>query len=349
MPPRRRTGRSGHAAAEQPRTGQHLLEVQRPEGAFPDPRGLAAAGRRPRQGGGRRVAGAARGRTLALVGESGCGKTTVGQGHPAAHPPDRGQRDASAASTLRRCRAATCAARAPRLQIVFQDPYASLNPRMRVGDIVEEGMLAQGIGAGRRGSASACRRAAGAGGPAAGGQGPLSARILRRPAPAHRHRPRAGGGAASCHRLRRAHQRAGRLGAGADPEFAARSCRTSSGLAYLFITHNMSVVEYLAHEVAVMYLGRIVERGTVDEVLRAPSTPTRRRCCRRCPTIDGATPKVIRLEGDMPSPSNPPEGCHFHPRCPHVMDICRYRYPRYTKLSDTHRTNCFLYGEGNDR
>ena len=89
------------------------------------------------------------------------------------------------------------------------------------------------------------------------------------------------------------------------------------GLAYLFITHNISVVEFLAHEVAVMYLGRIVERGTVDEVLARRSIRTRGRCCRRCRwSIRRRSAEVIRLQGDLPSPVNPPAGCHFHPRCP---------------------------------
>jgi len=122
------------------------------------------------------------------------------------------------------------------------------------------------------------------------------------------------------------------------------------GLAYLFITHNMSVVEYLAHTVAVMYLGRIVEQGRVEEVLRSPKHPYTQALLSAVPAIDETTQReVIRLQGDLPSPVNPPQGCHFHPRCPHASDVCRERYPRYTKLSDSHHVNCFLYGEGNDR
>jgi len=122
------------------------------------------------------------------------------------------------------------------------------------------------------------------------------------------------------------------------------------GLAYLFITHNMSVVEYLAHTVAVMYLGRIVEQGRMEEVLRSPKHPYTQALLSAVPTLDEATQReVIHLQGDLPSPVNPPQGCHFHPRCPHVTAACRERYPRYTKLSDTHSVNCFLYGEGNDR
>jgi len=89
------------------------------------------------------------------------------------------------------------------------------------------------------------------------------------------------------------------------------------GLAYLFITHNISVVAYLAHEVAVMYLGRVVERGPVDQVLDDPRHPYTRALLSAVPVVDAHKRReVIRLEGDMPSPASPPAGCHFHPRCP---------------------------------
>ena len=122
------------------------------------------------------------------------------------------------------------------------------------------------------------------------------------------------------------------------------------GLAYLFITHNMSVVEYIAHSVAVMYLGRIVEQGMVDEVLKTPKHPYTQALLSAVPTLDGATRRqVIRLQGDLPSPVDPPRGCHFHPRCPHAAEVCRERYPGQTRLSDSHRVDCFLYGDGSER
>ena len=89
------------------------------------------------------------------------------------------------------------------------------------------------------------------------------------------------------------------------------------GVAYLFITHNIGVIEFLAHEVAVMYLGRIVERGKVDEVLGNPKHPYTQALLSAVPTIDLASRReIIRLQGDLPSPVNPPAGCHFQPRCP---------------------------------
>ncbi|MES9967543.1 MAG: ABC transporter ATP-binding protein, partial [Sedimenticola sp.] len=113
------------------------------------------------------------------------------------------------------------------------------------------------------------------------------------------------------------------------------------GLTYLFITHDISVVAYLAHEVAVMYLGRIVERGTVQEVLESPKHPYTRALLSAVPEIDTETSRsVIRLEGDMPSPANPPSGCHFHPRCPEATAGCAEVYPGEVRLSDTRTVSC---------
>ena len=122
------------------------------------------------------------------------------------------------------------------------------------------------------------------------------------------------------------------------------SLQARFGIAYLFITHNMSVVEYLAHEVAVMYLGRIVERGLVTEVLREPKHPYTRALLSAVPTLDsGARREVIRLQGELPSPAAPPEGCHFHPRCPQALDTCRAIYPEAATLSATREVRCHLF------
>ena len=115
------------------------------------------------------------------------------------------------------------------------------------------------------------------------------------------------------------------------------------GLSYLFITHNISVVAYLAQEVAVMYLGRIVERGRVEEVLERPRHPYTQALLSAVPQVeDEGRRAVIRLEGDMPSPANPPSGCHFHPRCPQAQPACREAYPELRKLSPSHQVSCRL-------
>jgi peptide/nickel transport system ATP-binding protein len=119
------------------------------------------------------------------------------------------------------------------------------------------------------------------------------------------------------------------------------------GLTYLFITHNLGVVEYLADEVAVMYLGRIVERGKTAEVFRNPRHPYTQALLSAIPKLDPATGvEKIRLSGDVPSPVNPPAGCHFHPRCAYAMPRCREQYPSAYALSNTGRTVwCHLYSE----
>ena len=114
----------------------------------------------------------------------------------------------------------------------------------------------------------------------------------------------------------------------------------------MFITHNIAVVEYLADEVAVMYLGRVVEQGQVDEIMDTPKHPYTQALLSSVPKIkqDRVSP-LIRLKGDLPSPAAPPFGCHFHPRCPRAMPICRETYPATSTFSNTHTTHCFLYSQ----
>jgi peptide/nickel transport system ATP-binding protein len=122
-----------------------------------------------------------------------------------------------------------------------------------------------------------------------------------------------------------------------------KSLQQKLDLSYLFITHNLAVVEYLAHEVCVMYLGRIVERGEAEEVLRTPKHPYTQALLSAVPRIDGARVERIRLEGDLPSPANPPHGCHFAPRCSRATEKCRESYPPATSYSSTHSVHCYLY------
>lgn len=121
-----------------------------------------------------------------------------------------------------------------------------------------------------------------------------------------------------------------------------KSLQQQLGLSYLFISHNLAVVEYLAHEVYVMYLGRIVERGTVKEVLHTPRHPYTQALLSAVPRIDGQGMQTIRLAGETPSPANPPHGCHFHTRCAQAMEECREAYPDETLISATHRVRCYL-------
>jgi peptide/nickel transport system ATP-binding protein len=123
-----------------------------------------------------------------------------------------------------------------------------------------------------------------------------------------------------------------------------RGLQSELGLAYLFITHNISVVSYIADEVAVMYLGRIVEYGGIQEVLEAPAHPYTQALLSAVPVANPEREKIlIRLGGDLPSPANPPAGCHFHPRCPKATEACRTTYPDVVPLAGTHQVRCLLY------
>jgi len=282
------------------------------------------------------------GRTLALVGESGCGKTTVGKGilqlvrSRAGSVVYEGQELTEMPAVKLRALRRQC-------QIIFQDPYSSLNPRMLVGEILEEGMRAQGLG--RR--AEREQRIE-----------DLLARVGL-PVDARRRYPHEfSGGQRQRISIARALAVDPRLIVCDEPTSALdvsvqaqilnllKELQGSLGLSYLFITHNMAVVEYLADEVAVMYLGRIVERGTVEEVFGAPRHPYTQALLSAVPRFEGETGRtVIRLvQGDIPSPSNPPRGCHFHPRCPQAMPQCRERYPDAVSFSATHAAACHLFG-----
>ena len=284
----------------------------------------------------------ATGQTLALVGESGCGKTTAGKGILRLIEPTAGS-VRFAGEDITSLSPAALRARRKEFQIVFQDPYSSLNPRMRIAEIIEEGMSALGV---PRNGASQGQTV-----------DSLLGQVGLRPEAKWRYPHEFSGGQRQRIAVARVLAVNPRLVICDEPTSALdvsvqaqilnllKELQTRLGLTYLFITHNISVVEFLAHEVAVMYLGRIVERGTVDEVLTDPKHPYTRALLSAVPVIDPAGKReVIRLQGDLPSPANPPAGCHFHPRCPRAAMECRERYPGSTRLSDTRRVACHLYG-----
>ena len=283
----------------------------------------------------------ARGRTLALVGESGSGKTTAGKGILRLIRPSGGV-VSFAGEDLAKLKPRTLRMRRKDIQIIFQDPYSSLNPRMRVLDIVEEGMNALDVGAPAQRAVEVDR---------------LLGQVGLSPEMKFRYPHEFSGGQRQRIAIARALAVSPRLIVCDEPTSALdvsvqaqilnllKDLQDRLGIAYLFITHNISVVEYLAHEVAVMYLGRIVEHGTVDEVLGNPKHPYTRALLSAVPVVDQSGKReVIRLRGDIPSPLDPPAGCHFHPRCPEAMDQCRAVFPDETRLSETHSARCHLYG-----
>jgi peptide/nickel transport system ATP-binding protein len=281
------------------------------------------------------------GRTLALVGESGCGKTTVGKAILRLVAPTAG-RTVFAGADLATLSREELRARRRSMQIIFQDPYASLNPRMRVADILAEGMRSLGVGAD---DADRVRR--------------MDALLEQVGLPGEaklRYPHEFSGGQRQRIAIARALAVEPRLIVCDEPTSALdvsvqaqilnllRSLQQRLGIAYLFITHNISVVEYLAHDVAVMYLGRIVEQGSAEEVLGVPKHPYTEALLSAVPTVDGER-RIIRLSGELPSPANPPSGCHFHPRCPKALEDCRATYPAERRLSGTRSVNCLLYGK----
>jgi peptide/nickel transport system ATP-binding protein len=278
--------------------------------------------------------------TQALVGESGCGKTTVGKGILQLIRPTAGsvQFDGAELTTLR---GRQLRVQRSNFQFIFQDPYSSMNPRMMVGDIVEEGMIAQGVGDSRQ-----ARRAR------------VDA-LFRQVGLSSEHRQRYphefSGGQRQRICIARALAVDPRLVVCDEPTSALdvsvqaqilnllKELQNTLGLSYLFITHNLSVVSYLADRVAVMYLGRIVEEGPVANVLESPLHPYTRALISAVPVIDpDSRREMIRLEGDLPSPSSPPQGCHFHPRCPQAMAVCREQYPGEIRHGG-HSVRCFLH------
>ena len=195
------------------------------------------------------------------------------------------------------------------MQMVFQDPYASLNPKMRVAEILEEGMVALNIGGN-----SAARQAH---------IDELLDKVGLARDSKWRYPHEFSGGQRQRIAIARALAVSPQLLICDEPTSALdvsvqaqilnllKSLQQELGLSYLFITHNLAVVEYLAHEVCVMYLGRIVERGTTEEVMRSPQHPYTQALLSAVPRIDGQGRKFVRLEGDLPSPANPPSGLPF--------------------------------------
>ena len=284
-----------------------------------------------------------RGKTLALVGESGSGKTSFGKGILRLGVPVKGDLiyDGDNIATVTRQHLHPYR---KQMQIIFQDPYASLNPRMTIGAIIQEGMQAHDIGESTEARQNRVAE--------------LMQRVGLSPDMVTRYPHEFSGGQ---------RQRIGIARCLAvDPEFIVcdeatsaldvsvqaqilnllKSLQTDFNLTYLFITHNLSVVEYFADEVAVMYLGRIVERGTTEEIFDSPKHPYTRALLSAVPKMDPQTGvEKIQLEGDVPSPINRPSGCYFHPRCPEVMSMCKDVYPDETRFTQTHLCNCYLYQE----
>jgi len=287
-----------------------------------------------------------RGQIIALVGESGCGKTTFGKTLVRLLPATSGSVlfDGQDTTTLDQHSLLKFRRNA---QIVFQDPYSSLNPRMLVQDIIDEGMKVHRIGANRADRLERIKA--------------LLAEVGLEQ------------GAMTCYPHEFSGGQRQRIGIAralaVEPKFIVLDEPTSAldasiqaqilnllrrlqrrhetdWLTYMFITHDLGVVEYIADEVTVMYLGRIVEQASTERLFDEPLHPYTVALLSAVPQVEKATGrKRILLEGDVPSPSNPPSGCHFHPRCSHAMPICKEVYPPVTNMPDGRTVRCHLHGK----
>ncbi len=283
------------------------------------------------------------GRTLGLVGESGCGKSTLGRAILRLHEPTAGQVILDGEDITALDHQALVAQRR-NMQIIFQDPYASLSPRRTILQTLLEPLETHGIGD------DASRRA-------------LIQELLDivglRPHVLHRYPHEFSGG----QRQRIGIARALTLNPKfivADEAVSALDVSVQSQvlnliarlqrekhISFLFISHDLAVVQHISDDVGVMYLGQLVEMTSAENLYREPKHPYTQALLSAIPVPDPRKrAKRIVLEGDVPSPLNPPKGCHFHPRCPQAKDICRQAMPEQINLgseSDPHLIRCHLY------
>ncbi len=330
-------------------SGQNLLEVKDLQKYFPIKKGLF-----------KKVVGHVRavdkvnffineGETLGLVGESGCGKTTTSRCILRALDPTGGQilyrtKDNKVIDIAGLSEKEIIPLR-PEMQMIFQDPFASLNPRMNLLDIVGEPLLVNGI-KNRQERADQV------------------AEILRlvglRPEYMQRFPHAFSGGQRQRIVIARALILNPRLVVADEPVSALDvsvqaqvlnlllELQEQLNLTYLFVAHNLSVVKHITDRVAVMYVGKIVETAPSDTLFKAPQHPYTEALLSAIPVPD---PRIkseeILLAGDVPSPSNPPSGCHFHPRCRYAKDICAQEVPPLQENSPDHYVACHLADELN--
>ena len=278
------------------------------------------------------------GEVVGLVGESGCGKSTLGRMVAGILPPSDGTilwRGTDRATLSGK------AARAAKLQaqMIFQDPMSSLNPRLRVDDIVGEAPLVHGLVARRE-------------------LGDYVDEQLRRagldPALKRRYPHQFSGGQRQRVGIARALAVQPRFlvcdesVAALDVSIQAQvlnlfmRLRRELDLTYLFISHDLGVVEHLSDRVIIMYLGRVVEEASAEEVFARANHPYTRSLLAAVPRIEARRKSFAVVQGEIPSPLTPPSGCHFHPRCPHAFDRCRIEVPALKQVAPAHRSRCHL-------
>jgi len=281
---------------------------------------------------------------VGLVGESGCGKSTVGRMVAGIYPPSSGTviwrgRDLNTLEGADR-RAAILG-----VQMIFQDPSASLNPRMRAGDIIAEAPLVHGLvkPAEREAAVAAALERVG-----------LDASYARRYPHQFSGGQRARIGIARALAVKPDLIVCDESVAALDVSIQAQvlnlfmDLKEALGLAYLFISHDLGVVRHIANRVVIMYLGRIVETAPTEALFEAPSHPYTRALLDNVPRLDARHRSFAAISGEIPSPLNPPPGCHFHPRCPLAGPRCRVEAPKLGTAPHGGRVACHLNAGGVD-
>jgi len=275
------------------------------------------------------------GEVVGLVGESGCGKSTLGRMTAGILEPSAG------AIRYRGEEAGWQRASLLKIQMIFQDPFASLNPRMRVADIVGEAPLVHGIV--KRDELDDY----------------VDALLLRcglDPGYKRRFPHQFSGGQRSRIGIARAlavkpdFLVCDEAVAALDVSIQAQilnlfmALRRDLALTYLFISHDLGVVEHLSDRVVIMYLGRVVESAPAEEIFNQANHPYTQALLRQVPRLETRKTKFLPIVGEIPSPLSPPAGCHFHPRCPHAMARCREEAPRLKEIASGHVAACHLNG-----
>ncbi len=278
------------------------------------------------------------GETLGLVGESGCGKSTIGRTILHLHEPTSGdvEFDGQNIFSLTKNELKTMRRN---MQIIFQDPYASLNPRRPISDSIMAGLKIHKIGTPNERSELVMD---------------MLHRVGLEPYHAHRYPHEFSGGQRQRIGIARAIALRPKFIVCDEPVSALdvsiqsqvlnllQDLQDEFGLTYLFIAHNLSVVEHISDRVAVMYLGKIVELAPRLELFRNALHPYTQALMSAIPL---PKPNLKRerviLKGEVPSPQNPPSGCHFHPRCPVAMDICAEEVPEFVEIGPEHWVSCF--------
>lgn len=276
-----------------------------------------------------------RGETLGLVGESGCGKSTLGRVAAGILGPTLGHAAVGGEPVMVGKRKATT-----RIQMVFQDPYASLNPRMRVGDTISEGPLAHGLITRAQADGDVTRWLTAVGLDAAAAQ-----RFPHQFSGGQRQRV----AIARALAMRPDALVCDEPVASLDVSIQAQiinlflQLRRDLNLTMLFISHDLSVVRHVSDRVAIMYLGRIVETGPTEQIFTAPRHPYTRALLDSAPRLaaDGAPVQDIRpIHGELPSPINPPPGCAFHQRCAFAQDRCKKELPLLRPFGEAQQAAC---------